>query len=224
MIAQKTLLGTNWKDLPFAIMVNMLEFILTKNGNGTELKQFYHFLTQMTGDPSGKLSPIAMPQLIVSQKEGKVIEHLGIRDIFQHPCTYEKAKSYAKLMEDFYKEKLGLHSPCKRSDKHDCCGFLDSLVTRNFEYLMLVMKYTIPSFFSNHTTLAKFLGFDGNKDYGLQSHVANAAPYCAVPKWRSNLSPCTEKDMRMFWTSEGACASINAPPISTVFEVFLIKF
>lgn len=71
--------------------------------------------------------------------------------------------------------------------------------------------------------LAKFLGFDGNKDYGLQSHIANTAPYCSVPE-QGGVSHSTERDMRMFWTSDGACASINAPPMSTVFKVFFNNF
>lgn len=210
--------GNNWKGLPFAYIVNMLEFKLTENNDEQRLRQFYHLLTQMTGDPSGKISAIAMPFLIMQQKSPEAIEHIGIRDVFDDVCTFEEAKKYASDMKAFYKSKLGPTTPCLNPEKNACCGFFDKVITDNLEYLLIVMKYTVPSFHTNHSVLAKFLGFDGNKDYGNLGQIAKTAPFCALPG-TDDSEPCLDKDMRVFFTTEGVCASINAPPMNKIYKV-----
>lgn len=172
----------------------------------------------MTGDTTGKLSAIIMPFLIVEKKKSDYLSHLAIRRIYNKECTLEMALDYANQMIKFGKQNPSSKSPCSEPKPPVCCGFIAKLISDNLEYFMVVMKYTIPNYFNNHTVLANFLGFDGSKNYGLHGHVANTAPYCAVPGI-ADVLPCSDKDMRVFWTSEGICATINAPPVNSIFKV-----
>ena len=120
--------------------------------------------------------------------------------------------------------------PCNVEDEHDqhqnetsefkgspCCHYIGKLITENLEFVLLVMNYGIPGFITDHSKLAEFLGFNGNKTYHYVG--SQLTPFCEIPDGgSSDLKICSTREQRLIWSTNGVCTAYNAIPMKKMYQ------
>ena len=227
-IAEGILKGESWKDLDLASLVNMLEYLLDENNNEEALDHFHKTLSEMLGDKSGKMSPLAIPVLLFPQKRTtSAIKAHVIKMLFNENCTFEQAIQYSKEFRKWKDDPnsssdMATQFPCAKisTDQPQCCRFFGNLFQNNLDYVLLVMNYAIPGFVEGHSKLAKHLGLNQSKSY---DYIGSPlVPFCEVPNGgSSDMVNCNSPMQRLYWSSDGLCVSFNAPPMNQIYQVLL---
>jgi hypothetical protein len=199
-------------------IANLVEFQLEKDDKEEEIFYLHRILAKMFGDTNGRVSPIAIPWLLMESKSSKVYKHRPGQGIFDNACTRDEAVDvYSLHFKNWVKEFPSTRpSTCQLPNKSPCCHYVGNLLREKLDFALLCMKYAIPNFFEDHSALANFLGFDPTKEYKyLGNHVV---PYCRLPAG-NDMEVCSSKDQTMFWTTEGLCTTFNSPPMHQVYKV-----
>ncbi len=243
LISQSLNQSYNWRSLDFSQAVRLAAFHLEEQENNEELQlEIYSTVAKVNkpvvnrkltmclifkifGDPSGRLSPMAIPNILFESKSTKPLRKPYMKLLYNDKCTLNDTWDYLGAWKPWNKARgIGLEHPCHREVPLKCCGFWSSLVHDFKPLVLLTMKYAFTSFSQGHTALAEFLGLDPAMDYPIQE--PKLATMCAEPGV-GDVWHCPDNTVRLMWTSLGVCIAYNSPPISQVYQVltrFLLTF
>ncbi len=181
-LAELHLQGSSWRNLTLASIAQMLDFVLKKNKQSSlELQKS---LIILSNDPSGKLSPLLIPWLIMAtESSSDIVSHSATRLIYNEICNQASMTEYAKNAKKWFRGRPDVEiNPCllKEDVRSPCCGHIGEMIMENIAYVSLVMKYSVPNFFVSHRQLAKHLGLDSDKHYNYPGN--NLIPHCYLPE------------------------------------------